>query len=254
MAKAAPEEEREKKLERREHPPESYVGTAPYFDEELKVPQGREHRRTVYSLGPVLEMIAEEAGLTFLSDHPIWYLHPETDEQKAYYGDLVLARPVDVTRITAADLLMVIEVVTTTNRKKEVKDTVFQRAVNEYNGVPELGLIFPDVEDGRSMTWFELDAESGRYTEVTLSPGSAIEPRALPGLEIRVKPRSEWRPGKKLELYYRGQRRYYPDEDRARAEQEAARAEQADARAEKERRRAEELEAKLKELGIDPTS
>ena len=249
MAKAAPEEEREKQLELRriEHAPESYVGTAPYFDEELKVPQGREHRRTVYSLGPVLEMIAEEAGLPFLSDHPIWYLHPETDEQKTYYGDLVLARPVDVTRITAADLLMVIEVVTTTNRKKEVKDTVFQRAVNEYNGVPEFGLIFPDVDDGRSLSWFTLDEGSGRYIEVTLSPGSAIEPRALPGLEIRVMPRSEWRPGKKLELYYRGQRRYYPDEDRARAEQ-------ADARAEKERRRAEELEAKLKELGIDPTS
>ena len=231
MAKAAPEEEREARLERREHT--AFVGTAPYFDEDLQVPQSPEHRRTISEVGSVLELIAKEAGLIYLSDHPIWYLHPETDEQKSFYGDLVIARQVDARRITAEDLLMVIEVVTTRERKKEIKDTVFQRAVNEYNGVPEFGLIYPDHADKRSMSWFTIDEENGRYREITLSPGSVVEPRAIPGLEIRVRPVEDWVPGRKLELYYLGEPRRGLEE---------------------ERERAQRLEAKLRALGVDPDS
>src|SRR5687768_10503805 len=92
---------------------------------------------------PILASIAEQSGLLFLSDEPIWYLHPETDEQKAYYGDLVFARAVDRTRITASEILIAIEVVSTHDRRKELKDTQFQRLLNVYNDVPEFALVFP---------------------------------------------------------------------------------------------------------------
>lgn len=224
-----------RKLERRLH--EGFEGI-PYFDEELQLPASEAHRAAVFELGTILENLATDTGLRFASDHPIWYLHPETDEQHSFYGDLVIARPVEVMRIAADDLLVVIEVVSTQDRRKEIKDSVFQRAVNEYNGVPEFGLLFPEADDGRSLVWFTLDQQTGRYDEVSLSPGGAVEVAGLPGLTLRVKPVADWQPGRKIEVRFNGKLQRPLRQERQRAETE--------------RERADRLAEKLRSLGIDP--
>jgi hypothetical protein len=242
-------------LQRWEHT--AFDGT-PFYDEDLKVAQNTAHRVMVYETGNVLAMVAQEAGLLFLSDEPIWYLHPESDEQKVFYGDWVIARSnTDHMRITSEDLLLVVEIVSTHYRKKEIKDTVFQRALNEYNEVPEFALVFPDAADSRSIHWYRL--VDGRYEEISLSPGAEIASSTIEGLLLRVRPQSEWAEGRKIDIYYKGERRLVLDEERARAEQEKARAEQEKARAEQEKARAEQEKARadrlaerLRELGLDP--
>jgi hypothetical protein len=144
----------------------------PYFDEDLQVGQSPAHRIMISESAPILTSIAEEAGVLFLSDEPIWYLHPEHDEQRAFYGDLVLARPVDRMRVTSSDLLLVVEVVSTRDRRKELKDTRFQRLLNEYNGVPEFALVFPELDDARALTW--LPMVDGEYREQVVAPGASL--------------------------------------------------------------------------------
>lgn len=215
-------------LERREHT--DFEGI-PYYDEDLRVPQSYAHQRCIYELGPILAAVAHEAGLVFLSDHPIWSRHPETDEQKCYYGDFVLLRQTDIKRVTVEDVLVSVEVVTTSERRKEIKDTVFQRAVAEYNGVVEFGLIFPDLADPRSLSWFVLDTTTGRYRETALSSGGQVHSRAVPQLTLRVLPRDRWQEGRKIEVVYRGEVR---------------------GGLEAERQRAEALARRLRDLGADP--
>jgi Uma2 family endonuclease len=214
----------------------------PYFDEDLQVGQLRPHRIMAMETATILAALADDAGLVFLSDEPIWYLHPETDEQKVFFGDLVLALPVDHMRITSSDLLLVIEVVSTHDRRKELKDTRFQRLLNEYNDVPEFALVFPDVDDPRALTWFRL--VDGEYAEEVIAPGASACSSMVPGLELRVRPREEWAPGYKIDVVYRGELRHRLAGERARAEQARARADQAKARA-------DALEARRRELGLD---
>ncbi|MBM4398574.1 MAG: hypothetical protein FJ087_23175 [Deltaproteobacteria bacterium] len=206
---------------------------------------------------PILTVVAVEAGLMFRSDEPIWYVHPETDQQRIFYGDLVLARPVDPRRVTADDLLLAMEVVSTHDRRKALKDTLFQRLLNEYNDVPEFALLFPDLEDPRALTWYRL-VEEGRYEEQIVAPGGRVSSRAVPELELRVLPRDRWSPGYKVDIYYRGELRprmaavlQRAGEEKARADEEKARAEKEKARAEKEKARADRLAERLRELGID---
>lgn len=221
-----------RRLEPRQH---TDFGGIPYFDRELGVPQSRSHQQMVSETGAVLAAVARDAGLLFLSDHPIWYEHPETDEQLAYYGDWVFAVGEERT-ITADGLLVVVEVVTIGDRRKEVKDTGFQRLLNEYNGVPEFGLVFPELEDSRALTWCRL--EDGRYTELDVASGGRIAVRGVPGLELEVKQRAQWTDGDKIDVWYRGEHRPRLAGERARAEEERA--------------RADRLAAKLRELGLDP--
>lgn len=229
----------------------------PYFDEELGVPQNTAHRIMASETATILASIAVEAGLVFLSDEPIWYLHPENDAQRTYYGDCVLARPTDTKTITAQSLLLAMEVVSTNDRRKELKDTRFQKLLNEYNGVPEFALFYPDLEDARALTWCRL--LDGRYEEHAVAPGGRVVSEAVPGLELRVLPKEAWTPGYKVEVYFRGElrprlagERYRAEQAHERAEQERERAEQERARAEQERERADRLAARLRELGIDP--
>ncbi len=230
-------------LQRWEHT--AFDGT-PYYDEELKVGQNRAHRIMALETGSVLASVVHEAGLKFLSDEPIWYIDPGSNEQKVFYGDLVVARgDTDQMRITADDLLLVIEIVSTHYRKKEIKDTQFQRALNEYNVVPEFVLIFPNADDSRSLRWCRL--VDGAYEELILSPGGEVSSTAIPGLALRVLPQDEWEDGRKIEVYYKGKRRLPLDEERLRAEQEAARAEQEAARAEQEAARAEQEAARAEQ-------
>ena len=258
-----PEGEVRGRLERWEH--RDFEGI-PYFDEDLQVPQGTPHQIAVYELGTILETIADELGLTFTSDHPIWFLDPDTDRQRRSYGDLVLARETDARRMIADDLLLVIEVVSTNDRRKEKKDTIFQRALNEYNEVPEFGLVFPDKADSRSLMWYRLNQESGRYEELSLSPGSEVAVSGVEGLVLRVKAAGQWEEGRKIEMFFRGeprlplrgerqraeQERQRAEQEHQRAEQERQRAEQEHERAEQERVRAERLTAKLRAMGIEP--
>lgn len=226
-------------------------GGTPFFDEDLQVGHLKPHRIMATDTGAILAALADDAGILFLSDEPIWYLHPETDEQKVFFGDLVLARPVDHMRITSADLLLVIEVVSTNDRRKELKDTRFQRLLNEYNGVPEFASVFPDVEDARALTWFRLVDDE--YVEEVIAPGASACSSMVPGLELRVRPREVWAPGYKIDVLYRGELRPRLAVERARADQAEARADQAEARADQEKARADALEARVRELGLsDP--
>jgi Uma2 family endonuclease len=249
----------------------AFDGT-PFYDEELEVAQNTAHRIMAHETGTVLASVAQEAGLLFLSDEPIWFKHPETDQQKVFYGDCVFARgDADHMRITAGDLLLVIEIVSTHYRKKEIKDTGFQRTLNEFNEVPEFALVFPDASDSRSIRWHRL--VDGRYEEISLSPGAEVASSTIEGLVLRVRPQPEWTDGRKIDVFYKGERRLVLDEERARAKQEAsrakqeasraeqeasraehekARAEHEKARAEHEKARAERLAARLRELGFDP--
>jgi len=212
-----------------EIPAIAFAGT-PCYDEDLKVGQNRAHRIMVYELGTVLAAVAQEAGLAFLSDEPIWYLHPESDEQRIFYGDWVIARgEVDRKRVIATDLVLVVEIVSTHYRKKEIKDTGFQYTVNEYNGVAEFGLVFPDAKDARSLQWYRL--EDGRYQEIPLSPAGEVASTSFPGLVLQVRPQAEWADGHKLKVYYQGEHRRTLKDERARAER---------------------LAARLRELGLDP--
>lgn len=240
---------------------EPWIHTAydgiPYFDEALQVPQSYPHELLVTETMPILRAIGTEAGLRVISDHPIWYIHPETLEQRAYHGDCVFVRPGDIDRVTANDLLLVIEVVSTNDSRKESKDIHFQRYLNEFNRVPEFGLIFPDLADARSVTWFRLEGE--QYERHELAPGGRVVSRSIPELELRVLPRDQWTEGDKLDIWYRGKQRprlaverARAEQETARAEQEAARAEQEAARAEQEAARAERLAQRLRELGVDP--
>jgi Uma2 family endonuclease len=220
-------------------------GGTPYFDEDLQVGQLKPHRIMTSETTPILAALADEVGILFLADEPIWYLHPETDEQKVFFGDLVLARPVDHTRITSSDLLLVIEVVSTHDRRKELKDTRFQRLLNEYNGVPEFALVFPDADDPRALTWFRL--VDGEYAQEVIAPGACACSLVVPGLELRVRPREVWAPGHKIDVLYRGELRPRLAVERARAEQANARAEQANARAEQEKAQAEQAKAQAEQ-------
>lgn len=244
-------------------PHETPTGT-PYFDEELGVPQKSPHRIMATETAAVMAELARELGLAFLSDEPIWYLHPETDEQRTFYGDCVLARIADTTSITAEAVLVAMEVGTTHDRRKELKDTRFQRLLNEYNRVPEFALLFPDLDDSRALTWCRLVGD--QYEEHAVAPGGRVFSESVPGLELRVLPRERWTPGYKVDVYHQGvlrprlagerqraeSERQRAEAEHQRAEAERQRAEAEHKRAEAERERAERLAARLRELGIDP--
>ncbi|MCC6625072.1 MAG: Uma2 family endonuclease [Deltaproteobacteria bacterium] len=238
-------------------PHELPEGAIPFYDHELDVPQSLAHRVHTYETGLVLSDVAKEAGLLFMSDEPIWYLHPENDEQRVYYGDFVFATGDDTSSITADSLLLVIEVVSSNDRRRELKDTYFSRLLNERNSVPELGLIFPEIEDARALTWFAL--VDGRYQEHAVAPGGAVASRTVPGLELRVLPRDRWQPGYKVDVYYRGELRprFAAERERAlaalqRAGEAEQRAGEAEQRAGEAEQRAARMAARLRELGIDP--
>ncbi len=218
----------------------------PYYDEELDVAQSPAHMAMVIELGSVLRALSEELGRPFLSDNPVWYLDVENDAQRVSCPDLALLDPgADVDRVTAADARWVAEVVSTKDRRLGIKDTRFQLAMNEYNEVPEFALLFPELEDARALRLYRL--EEGRYQELDVGPGGSVESHSVPGLELRVLPRPVWRPGRKVQIFYKGEHRPPLDEALARAEAERARAEAERARAEEAESRAEEAQSRAEE-------
>ncbi|MBI2372754.1 MAG: Uma2 family endonuclease [Deltaproteobacteria bacterium] len=257
----------------------------PYYDPELDVPTSHTHNAATFDLRTKLEPIADAQGLVFMTDESVWYLDPASDQQKAFYPDVVLAARRDMA--TAEDARLVIEVVSTHDRRKEHKDTVRQRIANEANRVPEFGLYFPDIDDARVFELLRWDPCGKSYQSVAPSPNGRFASATVPGLEFEILPRSRWRDGLKVDLYYKGERSLSAedlrvrgqqeaeraDKEAKRAEREAKRAEKAAKRAEREAERAEKqaeraeeearradrervarvrLEAKLRALGIDP--
>lgn len=226
------------------HPPESMAGI-PYYDEELDMPQSRAHSKTILWLATLLDRVAEATGLEGISDNPVWYWIPEENRQKALYPDYALTANPDTRALMATELLLVVEVVTTSKPVKERKDTMQMRDYNEAHGVQEFVLIYPEPEDERSVVWHRYDEQRQRYQVVPLPADGQYRSEAIPGLAIEVLPRREWRFGRKARVWFRGQEFREAAVEAARAEQ----AELAQARAEQQAAR---LAARLRALGIDP--
>lgn len=253
----------ERRIEPRLLPP--VLDDRPFYDEELDLGQSVAHQHMIWDIGGILQVLGRELGLPTLIDNSVWFLEPADDVQKVLFPDLIVLEPgTDIRRATAEDALLAVEVVTTTERRKEVKDTTLQRARCEYNGVPELYLFFPEIDDARALTHLRF-GEDDRYEEVAVAPGASVASETLPGLVFRVLPKSDWEPGRKVEVYWEGEIRLPLDQERARAEMERARAEservradaaelradQARAEAEAARARAEAMAERLRALGLE---
>ena len=217
----------------------------PYCDEDLRLIALLPHTLAVRFFQSVLEPVASGAGLRLFSDNPVRYVHPELQEERDYGPDIVLAGGSAGERTLAAHLRLVIEVVSTQDSRKERKDTVFTPSLNLANDVPEFALFFPDVWDSRSFELHVRDPNLRCYRPVAADAQGRWESSSVPGLAFVLLPRTEWREGRKLDGYWRGQR--VADAEEARAE--LARQRQS---AEEHERRAEALAAKLRALGIDP--
>lgn len=247
------------------HPPEHYDGI-PYYDHEYDMAQSTAHAEMIRDMGQFLDQVAAATGLRLLSDNPIWYWIDERDEQRPLYPDYALAEPVDPGCVTALNLRLAVELVSTATAAKERKDTVRMRKLNAANGVPEFALLYPELDDTRALRWFTLDQPSAIYREWPLPADRRYRSEAIPGLELEVLPRERWQPGRKLRLWYRGARLPALDEALRQAEQavrqaeqertqrEAAvrQAEQAVRQAEQAQAENERLLALLREAGVTP--
>ncbi len=233
------------------HPPESMDGI-PYYDDELAMAQSAAHRHTIFFVGTLLDQVAKATGLQGVSDYPIWYRRPEGSEQRPLYPDYALAANPSIKALTANDLLLVLEVVTTSKAAKERKDTVQMRDENAAHGVPEFVLLYPEPEDARAVVWHRLDEATGRYRDVAPSAAGRYRSTAIPGLEIEVLPRADWTEGRKVRVWFQGAEvRGLAAEAQARAAAEQ-RVEQERTEKEWERAEKERLLALLKQAGIDP--
>ena len=261
------------------HPPESMIGT-PYYDDEFEMAQSIAHMHTIYHVGSLLNEVAAAADLRVVSDNPVWYGLPEAGMQRALYPDYALTANPRVDRLTADELVLALEVVSTTRVEKEHKDTLLMRERNAAHGVREFVLIYPEPEDPRSLVWHRYDERTGRYQVLPLPTDRRYRSVAVPGLELEVLPPEEWTPGRKVRVWFRGQEvrdlrtetrgrkvaEQRAEQERARAEQERAakevalakmeqeRAEKEAALAEKEQEwlRSARLAERLRALGIDP--
>ncbi len=227
------------RLRRQSFPPEATIGI-PYYDEEFDMAQSPAHSAMIRDLGAFLDQLADWTGLRVLSDNPIWYWVQEDDQQRILYPDYALADTADLDRALATDLRLALEVVSTERAEKERKDSERMRARNATNGVPEFGLLYPELKDPRALRWFWLDDDDSCYREATLPADRRFRSQAVPGLELEVLEPDQWRLGRKVRLWYKGQRIPSAEEERRRAEQEGRRAEQEGRRAEQEGRRADQ--------------
>jgi len=179
------------------------IGT-PYHDQELDVTQGTAHMLAVSFLLPLLKSIAGTRGLVFGSDNLVRYIDHRTGRQKQFSPDFILARGDAPRRLIADDLLLVLEVVSTNDIRKERKDTITMRDLNEFNGVPEFVLFFPNADDERSLVWRRM--EGARYRAIEPDESGFYESKTVPGLRMRALPRERWTDGMKLEVFLGAER------------------------------------------------
>ena len=254
------------------HSPESMDGI-PYYDEEFDMAASHAHRKTIYFLGALLDRVAERAGLQGVSDYPIWYWFPDRDEQRILYPDYALTANPDIRALTAKELLFALEVVTTSRRAKELKDTVRMQEHNRLHGVAEFVLVYPEPDDDRSVVWYRYDTRTDQYQPLPLPPDRRYRSQAIPGLEIEVREPGEWTEGRKVRVHYRGEElREGAAEEQARkaaqwqaeqerqarmtAEQQAAQERQAKEQERQARmtteQQVEQLLARLRQAGLEP--
>jgi hypothetical protein len=186
------------------HSPESMDGI-PYYDEEFDMAASHAHRKTITLLCALLDRVAERAGLRGVSDYPIWYWLPEQGAQRTLYPDYALTPNPSIKALTAKDLIFALEVVTTSRREKELKDTVRMREHSRVHSVPEFVLVYPEPDDARSVAWHRYDARTDQYQHIPLPADRRYCSQAVPGLEIEVLEPSDWTEGRKLRVYYRGE-------------------------------------------------
>ena len=225
---SSPAEIARARLRRQPFPPDATIGI-PYYDDEFDMAQSPAHAAMIRDLGAFLDQLADWTGLRVLSDNPIWYWVQEDDQQRILYPDYALADTPDLERAMATDLRLALEVVSTERAEKERKDSERMRDHNATNGVPEFGLLYPELKDRRALRWFWLDADDGRYREAALPADRRFRSQAVPGLELEVLEPDQWRPGRKVRLWYQGQRIPSAREDARRAEQAMRRADAAEA-------------------------
>jgi hypothetical protein len=212
------------RLRRKSFPPDATIGI-PFYDDEFDMPQSTAHSAMIRDLGAFLDQLADSTGLRLLSDNPVWYWIHEDEKQRILYPDYALADTTLPERAMATDLRLALEVVSTERAEKERKDSERMRARNAANGVPEFGLLYPELADSRSLRWFHVDPASGLYREANLPADGRFRSRAVPGLELEVLEPAAWRPGRKIRLWYWGKRIPSAEEESRRAD--AAEAENA---------------------------
>lgn len=222
--------------------PEGATDGIPYYDEEFDMPQSLAHGKAIHYLIQLLDQVADWVGLESLSDNPVWYWNPWQDRRQIIYPDYALAVPTDLGSVTAKSLRIVLEVVSTERPQKERKDSVRMRLLNEFHGVPEFLLAYPEPDDSRSLFWYRYQPDQGTYELVDLPADRRYRSQAIPGLEVEVLEPDDWALGRKLRVYYRGQpvrEAKAEREERERVQQARRLAEQ---RAEEERHARESAE------------
>ncbi|CAK0779761.1 hypothetical protein CCP3SC15_680006 [Gammaproteobacteria bacterium] len=192
-----------KKLTPLLHSQESMDGI-PYYDEEFEMPQSMNHTNTIHLLLELVGQVVARAGLQRLSDNPVWYMDKEGN-RKILYPDYALTASKRTNEITANELLLSLEVVSTSRIDKEKKDSDRMREYNAWNRVPEFVLIYPDPDDNRSVVWYRYRSETESYREVMLSEDRRYRSEAIPGLEIEILKPTEWSRERKIRVYYQGQ-------------------------------------------------
>ncbi|MBI4820122.1 MAG: Uma2 family endonuclease [Deltaproteobacteria bacterium] len=184
------------KLERRVH-----AVPDPEIDADLDVPGSEKHNATGRKLAEAFETVARSRRLRVLNDNPVWYFALDTGLQKVFFCDAALARTEDPATIVADDLKLVVEVVSTNDPRREKKDTIHQKALNEANGVPEFALLFPELDDPRTFELYRL-GDDGKYVVVPLDAQGRVESWSVPGLSFRVLPPVQWQKvGFKVQVY-----------------------------------------------------
>lgn len=245
------------KLERWEHIEDSDLGI-PYYDEELDLPHLKPHRIAISYICDTFDLVAKKLGLEFLSDQPIWYIEPNTKEQKNYYPDAGLSTYLDAKRIIATDLLLALEVVSTQRKDKEMKDTKRMKYINGFNGIPEFVLVYPDLDDNRVLEWYSF--QGNEYNPVIPNEKGFFCSSTVPGLSMRIMPKDDWVEGMKIEILFQERPLIDYKEVVEKLEKTELKLERTKLKLEREIKQSEqnkkllELYAKkLQELGIDPS-
>jgi hypothetical protein len=229
------------------HPEDATVGT-PYYDEELDVAQSPAHHKTVQKLGELLDRVAAWEGLQSLGDNPVWYWDADEDCQRILYPDYALTDAENLGSVTAKSLLLAIEVVTTTHRRKEEKDTIKMRNWNELNAVPEFLLLYPEPDDPRGLIAYRYNKDQVAYENVPLGPRRRFVSQAIDGLVIEELAPDARSVGRKLRVFYRGEEVRDADAaDRLALQEARARQQEARAREAADRRVLQEAQARQQE-------
>jgi hypothetical protein len=226
------------------HPEDATVGT-PYYDEELDVAQSLAHHKTVQKLGELLDRVAAWEGLQSLGDNPVWYWDADEDCQRILYPDYALTDAENLGSVTAKSLLLAIEVVTTTHRRKEEKDTIKMRNWNELNAVPEFLLLYPEPDDPRGLIAYRYNKDQVAYENVPLGPRRRFVSQAIDGLVIEELAPDARSVGRKLRVFYCGEEVRDADAaDRLALQQAQARQQEVQAREAADRLALQEAQAR----------